>query len=148
VPRIWKILAIDDEPAVLTFLAMTLQGAGYEVATAVSGSETVSRVNEFEPDLILLDLKFPPCPENHQSTLEDGFLIIAWLRGMSRAAKTPIIIISAADPKEFQDRALASGVVAIFQKPLETTQLLGVIRTTLDNSGQPSKKPAESQPCW
>jgi len=127
---------------------MTLQEAGYEVATAVSGSETVSRVNEFEPDLILLDLKFPPCPENHQSTLEDGFLIIAWLRGMSRAAKTPIIVISGANPEEYRDHALASGVVATFKKPFDTTRLLEVIRSTLDNGGQPSKQPAESQPCW
>ena len=141
-------MAIDDDPSIQTFLAGWLQEHGYEVATAASGSETITRVNEFQPDLILLDMKFPPCPENHQSTLEDGFLILSWLRGMSRAAKVPIIIISGADPKEYQDRALASGVVATFQKPLETTRLLEVIRTTLDRPGQVPHKPAESQPCW
>ena len=141
-------MAVDDDQTVLALLVMILQDAGYQVATAVSGSETISRVNEFQPDLILLDLKFPPCSENHQSTLEDGFLIIAWLRGMSRAAKTPIIVISGADPEEYRDRALASGVVDTFKKPLDTQRLLEVIRSTLDNGSQPSKQPAESQPCW
>lgn len=141
-------MAIDDDQSVLTFLDMVLQADGYEVATAASGAETVSRVNEFQPDLILLDMKFPPCPENHQSTLEDGFLIISWLRGMSRAAKTPIIIISGADPAEYRDRALANGVVATFQKPLETNRLLEAIRTTLDSRCQATQKPVESQPCW
>ena len=127
---------------------MVLEADGYEVATAASGSQTISRVDEFQPDLILLDMKFPPCPENHQSTLEDGLLIISWLRGMSRAAKTPVIVISGADPLEYRDRALASGAVATFQKPLDTSRLLETIRATLDSQGQDPKKPAESQPCW
>ncbi len=148
VPREWKILVIDDEQAILNFLVMVLQAEGYVTATAASGSETITRVDEFKPDLILLDMKFPPCSENHQSALEDGFLILSWLRGMSPAAKTPVIIISGSDPKEYRDRALASGVVATFQKPLETSRLLETIRTTLDSRGRDPNKAAESQPCW
>jgi DNA-binding response OmpR family regulator len=148
VPRVWKILVIDDDQAILDFLAMVLQAEGYAVATAASGSETITRVDEFKPDLILLDMKFPPCSENHQSTLEDGVLILSWLRGMSPAAKTPVIVISGSDPTEYRDRALAGGALATFQKPLEMKTLLEFIRTTLDSRSQAPQKPAESQPCW
>lgn len=138
----------DDDPLILESLSAVLQEHGYEVTTAVSGAETISRVNECQPDLILLDMKFPPCSENFQSTLEDGFLIISWLRGMSRAAKTPIIVISGTDPEEYRERALARGVVATLQKPVEINRLLEVIRATLDRRSQPSSKPRESYPCW
>jgi DNA-binding response OmpR family regulator len=144
----WKILAIDDDPEILIFLTLILQADGYEVTTAVSGAETISCVNEFLPDLILLDMKFPPCSENHQSTLEDGLLIFSWLRGMSRAAKTPVIIISGADPEEYRERAQAMGAVATIQKPIDTKQLLQVISTTLAGHCQPQKKSVESYPCW
>jgi DNA-binding response OmpR family regulator len=139
-PTASRILVTDNDTSVLEFLSSALRTDGHEVTTATSGAETVSRVNEFHPDLILLDMKFPPCSENHQSTLEDGLLIIAWLRGMSQAAKIPIIVISGTDPAEYMDRALAMGVAAIFQKPLEVNRLLKVIRATLDNRQQSDQK--------
>ena len=132
-PSAWKILVTDDDPQVLELLSTALQADGYEVATAASGAETISRVNEFQPDLILLDMKFPPNSENFQSTLEDGFLIMSWLRGMSQAVKTPIIVISGTDPEEYRNRALAMGAVATLQKPVDMTRLLEIIRTTLEN---------------
>jgi DNA-binding response OmpR family regulator len=139
-PNAPRILVTDDDPSVLDFLSSALRSAGYAVSTAVSGAETISRVNEFQPDLILLDMKFPPCSENHQSTLEDGFLIIAWVRGMSPAAKTPIIIISGASPEEYRNRALEMGVAATFQKPVDINRLLEAIRTTLDDRRQSAQK--------
>ena len=55
-----KILVTDDNQVVLSTLSLALSADGYEVATAASGAETVSRVHESPPDLILLDLAFPP----------------------------------------------------------------------------------------
>ena len=143
-----KILVTDDNPVVLRALSQTLMSDGYEVATAASGGETILRVNEFPPDLILLDMMFPPDSENFQSTLEDGFIIISWLRGMSRAAQTPIIVISGADPAEYRDRALAKGVVATFQKPVDKNELLAVIHSTFAGANPASGQTAKSYPCW
>jgi CheY-like chemotaxis protein len=126
-----KILVTDDNPVVLSTLSQALSADGYEVATAMSGAETVSRVNESTPDLILLDLTFPPNSENFQSTLEDGFTLMSWLRGMGGAAKTPIIVISGMEPEKYQSRAQAAGVVASFQKPVDKGRLLEVVRTAL-----------------
>jgi two-component system KDP operon response regulator KdpE len=133
-------LVTDDNPVVLRSLSLALMSGGYEVATAASGAETIRRVNESPPDLILLDLMFPPDSENFQSTMEDGFAIMSWLRGMSRAARTPIIIISSTDPEEYQHRARTAGIAATLQKPVDKEELLEVIHSTLDG-----RIPAPSQ---
>ena len=139
-----KILAVDDDPMISEMMSMALQEAGYEVMTAASGAETISRVNEFQPDLILMDLNFPPCSENFQSTLEDGFLLTSWLRGMSSASKIPVIVISGADPMDYRDRAWPKNVVATLQKPMDINWLIEYIRTTLDSHRQADQNTALS----
>src|SRR5208282_2157382 len=63
----------------------------------------------------------------------DAFLIIQWLRRMGepRDRHIPVIVISGAEPEEFQNRCLAAGAVAYFQKPIQMPDLLYVIRQNL-----------------
>jgi CheY-like chemotaxis protein len=128
-----SILVADDNQVVLATLSRALRADGYEVATASSGSETVKFVQESRPDLVLLDLDFPPDSRNPSCPLEDGFAILSWLRTMGGAAKTPIIVISGTDPVEHHNRAEAAGVRAFFQKPLDHGRLLEFIHKTFDN---------------
>jgi DNA-binding response OmpR family regulator len=88
-------------------------------------------VRKEKPDLILLDLAFPPDAANVGGPLQDGFFIIEWLRRAPETEKIPIIMISATDPEKFKDRALSAGVVASFHKPIDTDKLLAAIQATL-----------------
>ncbi len=54
-----KILIIDDEPDVLTFLGTLLRKSGYEVSEAVDGVEGMKKVIDDKPDLVCLDLLMP-----------------------------------------------------------------------------------------
>jgi len=54
-----KILIIDDEPDVLTFLGTLLRKNGYEVVEAVDGVEGLKKVIDEKPDLVCLDLLMP-----------------------------------------------------------------------------------------
>lgn len=54
-----KILLVDDESDILDFLSYNLSSAGYDVRTASNGEEGVRIANEFEPNLILLDMMMP-----------------------------------------------------------------------------------------
>ena len=54
-----KILLVDDESDILDFLSFNLSSAGYDVKTASNGEEGIRIANEFEPDLILLDMMMP-----------------------------------------------------------------------------------------
>ena len=130
-PSAKKILVVDDNKVILKTVLQTLTAKGYQVVTAIGGPEALSAVRKEKPDLILLDLAFPPDAANVGGPLQDGFFIIEWLRRAPETEKIPIIMISATDPEKFKDRALSAGVVASFHKPIYTDKLLAAIQATL-----------------
>lgn len=130
-PNAKKILVVDDNRVILRTVLQTLTAKGYQVATAIGGPEALSAVRKEKPDLILLDLTFPPDAANVGGPLQDGFFIIQWLRRAPETEKIPIIMISATDPEKFKDRALNAAVVASFHKPIDTDKLLATIQATL-----------------
>jgi two-component system sensor histidine kinase ChiS len=126
-----KILIVDDSKVVLRALSMLLQNSGYFVITAEGGSDAVSSVRHERPDLILLDVNLPPEVGFDGGVAWDGFLIMDWLKRMDSEQSIPVIIITAGDPYQYQDRAAAAGVMGIFQKPIDNHQLLLAIQETL-----------------
>ncbi len=130
-PSAKKILVVDDNQVILKTTLQTLSAHGYQVTTAVGGPEALSAVRKEKPDLILLDLTFPPDAANVGGPMQDGFFIIQWLRRTPETKAIPVIMISATDPEKFKDRALSSGVVASFHKPIDTGKLLAAIKATL-----------------
>jgi FixJ family two-component response regulator len=67
----------------------------------------------------------------------DGFLIMDWVHRMDEAKHTPIVIITGGDPAKYKDRSMAAGAVAFFQKPINTDELLSVIRQNLGQEAVP-----------
>ena len=126
-----KILVVDDDQIILKTLSMALISNGYQVFTATDGPGAASIVAQERPDLILLDLLFPPDAVNVGGALQDGFFIIEWLRRMGEAADIPIIIISGDKLAKDKKNALATGAVAFFPKPIDRIALLATIRATL-----------------
>ena len=126
-----KILVVDDNKVVLTAMTFMLKAKGYAVLLAETGAEAISILRKEKPDLILLDLDFPPDVGNIGSGLRDGFLIIDWARRMCDAEKIPVIIVSSMDPEQYKARAQAHGIPIFFRKPVDRQQLLAAIRTTL-----------------
>ena len=51
-----RILVVDDEPQIRRLMRTTLVSAGYEVEDARSGEEGLGKMNQFHPDLVLLDI--------------------------------------------------------------------------------------------
>jgi CheY-like chemotaxis protein len=123
-----KILVVDDNEVVIKTISLKLQGAGYQVLIAMDGAAAVSVARREAPDLILLDLSFPP---DVAGVPWDGFRIMEWFHRLDTARKIPIIVISASEEPGDRQRATQIGAVAYFQKPLEHDQLLKVIRATL-----------------
>jgi CheY-like chemotaxis protein len=138
-PDAKKILVVDDNQVILKTVLQKLTAGGYQVTTAADGPEALGVIRRDKPDLILLDLAFPPDAANVGGPLQDGFFIIEWLRRAPETEKIPIIMISATDPEKFKDRAQNAGVVASFHKPIDTDKLLTAIHATLDKG--PGAKP-------
>ena len=130
-PHIPKILIADDNVVILKTLSIKLKSKGYEVRTAMDGSTAVSCVRRERPDLIILDINFPPDVAHGGGIPWDGFLILDWLRRMDEARNTPVIFITSGESAKFRERAQAMGAVAFFQKPVNHEELLHVIHDTV-----------------
>jgi CheY-like chemotaxis protein len=128
-----KILVVDDSPVVLKAFELKLKALGFQVITASDGSSAVSIARDERPDLIVLDINFPP--EVGSSGLQwNGFNIMQWMHRFQEAANIPVIIITSDDPTKMKDKAIAAGAVAFFQKPINHEEFLIAVRRTLGNA--------------
>lgn len=123
-----KILVVDDDEVILKTVKRKLEGARYRVETAKDGSEAIAAVRREKPDLMLLDISFPP---DVAGVPWDGFRVMEWLHHMEGPKKIPIIIITGGQEVNNKEKALAAGAVAFFNKPIDHDDLIHVIRATL-----------------
>ncbi len=125
-----KILVVDDNEVVLKAFEMKFKALGFQVFKATDGAAAVSCARHEKPDVIVLDINFPP--EVGSSGLQwDGFNIMQWMQRFKEVAEIPIIIITSGDPEKLRNRAMAAGAVAFFQKPINHEELLVSVRRTL-----------------
>ena len=118
-----KIMLVDDDSAIRQMLARLLAGEGYEVLLAVNGREAVQVVRLTEIDLVLLDLNMPGM---------DGWETYEQLA--SESPLLPIIVITARPNQSFT--ALAAGIGALLEKPLDLPKLFLTIRDLLDEPSE------------
>jgi CheY-like chemotaxis protein len=126
-----KILIVDDDSVTRDVLSRLLNDVGYDFLTASDGSQAVSIARQEKPDLILLDILFPPDVGSGGGISWDGFLIIDWLYRMEEAKNIPIFVMTMGEPEEYRNRAFAKGAAAFFHKPIDHDELIATIRKTL-----------------
>jgi len=114
-----KILLVDDDPAIRKMLGLLLTGEGYTVLLAVNGGDSIEVVRTTEIDLVLLDLNMPGM---------DGWETFEQLA--SENPMLPIVVITARPNQHFT--ALAAGIGALLEKPLDLPKLFLTIRDLLD----------------
>src|SRR5437870_12224369 len=102
-----RILVIDDSVVLLKALSIKLRTHGYEVLTAVDSAGAVSAVRRQRPDLVLLDIDFPP-------DSWDGFAMLNWLRRMDEAKDIPVMVITGGELTKYKDRCHAAGLAIFF----------------------------------
>ena len=122
-----KILVVDDNEIILKTVSLKLQGAGYQVITALDGAGAIAARKE-HPDLVLLDIGFPPAVDG---VPWDGFRVMDWFQRLDEKKKIPTIIITGSEDPKIKERAMNSKAAAFFQKPIDHDDLLNVIRSVL-----------------
>lgn len=122
-----RILVVDDDPVILKTAGLKLRAAGYDVRTVADCSEAIAAVGEYKPDLILLDVNFPPEGLNGGTTAWDGFKLMGWLQTLKSAERIRFIIISSDDPMMLEEHRLARLASGFFRKPLNYDCLLETI---------------------
>jgi len=117
-----KILIIEDDHDIRSGLNVRLRANDYETAFASDAVMALSIAKKEAPDLILLDLGLPG---------GDGFLVLERMKNIASLALTPVIVVSARDPKTNEKRALDAGAEAFFQKPVDNKDLMIAIQRAL-----------------
>jgi DNA-binding NtrC family response regulator len=116
-----RILVVDDEANARTALAEILRQEKYAVETAADGFKALARMEEFEPDLVLTDLKMPGM---------DG---VELLRKVHDAdPDLPVVLMTAFGAVETAVSAMREGASDYLTKPLNTDELLLVLAGALE----------------
>ncbi|MFC1858015.1 response regulator [Thermodesulfobacteriota bacterium] len=117
------ILAVDDEAINLDLLEAVLLPEGFTVERATSGEETLDRIKQVNPDLILLDVMMPGM---------DGYEVCGRIRADTTLPYTPIIFVTAKheDPKSMI-HGLDIGGDDYIGKPFNPPELLSRVRSAL-----------------
>jgi DNA-binding response OmpR family regulator len=116
-----KILIIDRDQLFLSCLSDFL-GFEFTIRTAGDEFEGIKLTQEFEPDLIICDLKLPYL---------EGYQVLKTLRENRSTAKIPFVFLSCCSEWEERDRALKLGANAYLSKPLRLRKLLATIEEQL-----------------
>jgi two-component system, OmpR family, response regulator VicR len=114
-----KILVVDDEKPIADILQFNLKKEGYEVVCAYDGEEALQKVEEFVPDLILLDIMLPQ---------KDGMEVC---REVRKKYDMPIIMLTAKDSEIDKVLGLELGADDYVTKPFSTRELLARVKANL-----------------
>ncbi len=111
-----KILIIEDDNKIVSFMSMALKAKGYSIVSARNGNDGILYFCTENPDIILLDLGLPDM---------DGSEIISQVRNVS---EIPVIIVSAREQESDKIAALDAGANDYVTKPFSMGELLARIR--------------------
>jgi len=115
-----KILLVDDNPKILSFLQPALENEGYGVITAVDGLEALHLAERAHPDLIILDIEIPE---------PSGLAVCRTLR--ERGDKTPVIMLTVRDSMSDLEIGFDLGASDYVTKPFDIRELLARIKARL-----------------
>ena len=104
-----RVLVIDDEPDITSYVSEILEGHQFNVQTVHSATEAETIIHEDPPDLILLDLGLPDL---------EGQTLASLLKGMPELAQVPIVAVTAWPPSTAKQIAEAYGCDGYISKPI------------------------------
>ncbi len=125
-----KVLVVDDEKDMVTFLSSLLEDNGYEVVTATDGDEGLTKAKAEKPDLVSLDLLMPN---------KTGINMFRQLRKDGDIGNTPVVMVTGLGDgdipqmdfkKWIQERSIR-GPEGYIEKPVDTAAFLKTVADLL-----------------
>lgn len=122
-PKLTKILIVEDEPAQMQLTRRALESHGtFQLSTAQNAQEAFTRLSEELPDLILMDLGLPDC---------DGLDVCRRLREEERTRWVPVIILTGRSTVVDKITGLEVGADDYLTKPFDPGELVARVRAVL-----------------
>ena len=113
-----KVLIIDDDSESLTVISLILSASGFTVSSIRDGREVFSRIDNFQPDVILLDV--------HLGSEFDGRIICNELKMNDHTKDIPIILISATS--HLEEVKKISNADDYLEKPFGIDDLIDMVK--------------------
>lgn len=115
------VLFVDDDKALLELMEINL-GSDYDVVLAEGGVAGLAKLKICIPDVMVLDLAMPDM---------DGFSVLQKMQADTRTRNIPVIILTARESNENQDKCLKLGAKGFLVKPFEFEDLAKKINSFL-----------------
>lgn len=118
-----KILIIDDDLRMDRMLTFLFESQGFAVKFCETGRNAIELLQEYRPDLILLDLLMPEM---------DGFEVCEKIKKDSLLKNIPIIVLSALPYLAHKERAFSLGAVDYIEKPFVSIKLVNKVKEVIE----------------
>ena len=109
------ILIAEDNPVNRELLREILEAGQYQVVEAGDGQEALAKLDQAQPDLVLLDINMP---------VLDGFATLSRIRNHPQFSQLPVLAVTAYAMKEDREKVLGAGFNGYLSKPIDAAALL------------------------
>ena len=120
--RKFHILVVDDQPDTLMLIVRALEGDHYTVSKATSGAEGLKMIEEYMPDLLVLDYKMKDM---------DGLAVMKALRADVKTQELPVLMLTSMGDEPSTRAGFEAGVTDYVTKPFSIPQLTSRVRACL-----------------
>ena len=114
-----KVLVVDDSNTIRRSAEIFLKQGGHEVLLAEDGFDALSKVNDYQPDLIFCDILMPRL---------DGYQTCAIIKRNAKFSSVPVVMLSSKDGVFDKARGRMAGAQDYLTKPFSKEQLLQAVR--------------------
>ncbi len=118
-----RVLIIDDDPGICSFMGLLLQAEGVETDQAQNGEDGLGKARQKPPDLILCDLEMP---------VMDGVETLAAIRRDPLLRYIPFILVTGVATAAQEQLMIRSGANGILRKPFSFAELLEAVKPHVD----------------
>lgn len=122
------VLIADDDPLLTGLVRLKLSRKGFNVVEVADGSELLTRIDDVEPDIIILDLRMPKM---------DGKSTLYHLKNSEKHRHIPVIMLSASRSGISEKSSLEQGASYFLTKPFNPDELVDHVHRALAGGRQP-----------
>ncbi|MDH5712218.1 MAG: response regulator, partial [Gammaproteobacteria bacterium] len=116
--RAGKILYIEDNQANIRLIESILKHTPHEIKSAYDGDSGLSILEQYQPDLVLLDINLPGA---------DGYEILASIKANPNINTTPVIAVTANATKSDISKGMQAGFTHYITKPIDASEFLNTV---------------------
>ncbi|MDQ6651018.1 MAG: response regulator [Actinomycetota bacterium] len=114
-----RVLVVEDDEVIRSLIALNLELEGFEVSTAVDGSEAMAVLKAVDPVVVTLDAMMPNV---------DGYEAVRRIRADPDTAHVKVLMVSARAQRQDVARADRAGVDSYLTKPFDPGELVSAVR--------------------